>query len=259
MSWYKQIYPVIACDLSSQLHLDQYGPPPAGYEYVCYPLPFQPGQPEVGSIVYAQVMANIYRMSVNWSLGEPETNMAVTTHDWLFTPDGDPSEAQWAVPEGRMDTFLGAISDRISSLCHVVSYRWHELAGDGTGAETNQIRFTERNLPFNGHGLQAPQVSCSITEITDVRRRWGRFYLPFPTTNIFYDGRLAPGLAAILATPAAALLSQADPEWQAIVYGKVQPTTLPIRKVRVDDVPDIIRSRRWSGPSERATVDVPTT
>lgn len=256
MSWFKQIYLGLPCEVSQYEHELQFGAAPPGFEYVCYGLPFPPAGEDIGSIIYAQVMANIYRVAVEWHYGTPQTNMAVTTHDWLFTPDGNPSETQWTTIEGRIDSFATAINGLLASGCTIDSYRWRELNGDGSGPETPTIRFTEKSIGFAGGNMAPPQVACSVTEMTDVRRRWGRFYLPFIGSGLMSNGRIESQFVNTIAQAGAGLLTTSDPDWTPVVYGAIAPTILPIQSVRVDDVPDIIRSRRWSGPTVRSTIDV---
>lgn len=104
--------------------------------------------------------------------------------------------------------------------------------------------------------MGAPQVACSITEMTEVRRRWGRFYIPFLSRNFVDNGRVSSTFLPPIVNAAADLLSHADADWTPVVYGSGTPSALPVQAVRVDDVPDIIRSRRWSSTGVRQTVDV---
>jgi len=108
-------------------------------------------------------------------------------------------------------------------------------------------------------GVTLPaQVAVSCTLSTSVRRRWGRFYLPGPTASVldatnkgrwqhsFVDTTAADVNTFLLACIAAGAIPHV---WSPRGGGKPPATwlagdSLPVTGSRVDDIPDIIRSRR---------------
>lgn len=252
MSRESEVYMGVDCDMALFLHRTQYGDEGPHEQYICFPLPPGPGNVPIRQVIILY-MGTTYRCSVTYAFGDPETNLAVTTHDWRYGPDGDMPETKFQVLEGRLDTFFADLGDCISSGAAVVSYRWHKMKGDGSGPETGSVRFTEKDISFSGSGLLPPQVACSITEMTSDRRRWGRFYLPFLAPPLNSGGRLESSYAALIADSAESLYSLADADILPHVYGAKDPSSLPVRAVRVDDVLDIIRSRRWDSTGLRET------
>lgn len=113
-----------------------------------------------------------------------------------------------------------------------------------------------------------PQVAVTVTEIAGTKPHWGRFYLPAPhqiAANIY--GRLALAVQTDFADAADAMYTAmvAD-NIPIVVYRAPLPirekkngTELPARAgsawtvdtIQVDDVFDVIRSRRWKYPQLR--------
>lgn len=120
--------------------------------------------------------------------------------------------------------------------------------------------------PFTGSAspMQAPQVCCTVTEITAVRKAWGRIYFPAPTTqHTTSSGTFAAAfidkLAVGVQTLYESLLDQdvvpvvkttKSLEYMRLiplppVYDDIDVNFFhPVEAVQVDNVPDIQRRRR---------------
>ena len=118
-----------------------------------------------------------------------------------------------------------------------------------------------------------PQVAVAVTEIAGAKPYWGRFYLPAPVdSNLDQYGR-------ILTASAGAWADATDTLYQAlktaglhpVVYRRELPerektngATLPARdatawdveKIQIDDIFDVIRSRRFKQPLLRTQREI---
>lgn len=127
----------------------------------------------------------------------------------------------------------------------------------------------------SGNPSLPPQVACSVTEIAGQKKNWGRFYLPAPATAnatsvpvLTNAGRPAPVFQANVADFTDAMYEAALTSGKPhVVYRKHLPagrphqgsTELPDRpanaqtvdQIQVDDVFDVIRSRRWENATLR--------
>lgn len=112
-----------------------------------------------------------------------------------------------------------------------------DLAGTGTG------------LPL------PPQMSISVTFRTSQRKRWGRMYLPCPTTSwLSAGGRLDPAACTAIANATTFLTSRAQTGCALTVFSRVKWQHFDPVTIQVDDIYDVIRRRRFSQPTFRATV-----
>jgi len=133
---------------------------------------------------------------------------------------------------------------------------------------------TEKRFPFNltgppefsspesvpgagGTGCAAPQVAMSVTEVTPIRRSWGRFYLPFPDVGLYDQttGRWQPTHVDSIATAIQGVHnSLGAKEFQMVVpitqSQKQRVAALEqVTHIRIDNVPDVIRRRRFKHAS----------
>lgn len=132
------------------------------------------------------------------------------------------------------------------------------------------------NLPGQSNAVTLPpQVALSVTEKAGVKKNWGRFYLPAPSiqnaggqATMTVSGRPATtfmtDIADVTDTMYEAALTGNKP---FVVYRPLLPagrphkgsTELPerpanaqtVEQIQVDDVYDVIRSRRWEVPTLR--------
>jgi hypothetical protein len=142
---------------------------------------------------------------------------------------------------------------------------------DGPGIEPPQIPVFDQELNVAGTNVgdcMPPQTAVSVTEKAGSKLHWGRFYLPAPavTTSNTY-GRIGTVFQTAVADAADALYeSFITANVPAVVYRrelpereKVSGAVLPARDatawtvtdIQVDDVWDVIRSRRWKYPLTR--------
>jgi hypothetical protein len=205
-------------------------------------------------------------------------DVAVTTHDFRVA-DNDP----WPGESGSHYSHIvaafqsywnGLVGDGFmaASVCKPVEMRLYREDDDtppwGSPAYVGVI--TPTTTPSNP--ALPPQVACSITEFTDVQymegkrqqRHWGRYYLPgLSISALASDGSLASGVQDSIANRTQTLYEA----WHAarlqpiVRATNIAPNNVPaflsVKEIRVDNVLDIIRSRRYGSVTRRVTRDVP--
>ena len=243
-------------------HEAEYGPAPAGmvYDYMIWPDPGHlPGY--FFEIKCREYHMKTFRMVVNYEMGSPPTNSAVTTHDWMWLPNEDPPSNAYEAVEEKYDAFFTSALGLFASGAKVVGYRWSPWKDDYSKTDPS-IRFASRDMAIvfggasSGEAITAVphQIAMAVTEETDVRRRWGRFYLPFVRKGAIVadtSNRFSSAVCNAVGAAAVQLLETIEDEWQHVTVGEPSPKTLPTRFVRVDDVPDVIRSRRIETSAHR--------
>lgn len=204
---------------------------------------------------------------------------AVTTHHFLYAPAGTPSstwaEAQFLAVENALGAFWTSVKVYYTSRTVYKQVRWYK-AGPQIGLAGAPVRVVDPNVSGSGAATlfqMPPQVAMSVTEKTADPKSWGRFYMPAPesTTSETY-GRISAGLQTTLA-------NAADTLYEACVSSSVMPVVfstakasrtsaggttlpasaaraLPVHQLQVDDLFDVIRSRRWNTPLLRLQRDV---
>lgn len=221
----------------------------------------------------------------------------VTTHDFQINdavwPDaGGAGTHNAATLEGDFRAFwtslIGSSPSRIGAAVVPATYKWYR-EDDGKLPFGPAFRTQDIAAGLGGAGATCPpQVASTVTEITDWRKRWGRFYVPgIASPNLNADGSLTTAAVTHICTAATALynawrtrgvtpivLGSIDAGATSIygvplggmaggriykwISGSLEQTSkitlaLPVRRLRVDDVLDVQRSRRFQTPLQRVT------
>jgi len=104
-------------------------------------------------------------------------------------------------------------------------------------------------------GALPPQVSLSITFRTDKRKTWGRFYLPGPARSLCSDtGRIDSAAADSILNATHALTSRASSGGSLTVFSRKEWTHHDPQLIQIDDIFDVIRTRRYREPHFRKTL-----
>lgn len=194
--------------------------------------------------------------------GSGVSDDALTTHDfWTDASIGDTeSGAIWTA----VQTWWNSIRDRIAADVALKEARFY-YGYNGDGSPGTVDKSYTANLA--GEGLQGqlpPQVACSVTEIIDgdadapqARRHWGRFYIPgIDKGQLTAAGRLTSAAAADIATATQVLYNAWNTQGNPAIIWVKTPTVLThayVEAIRVDDVLDVIRRRRWESTLLRET------
>lgn len=99
-----------------------------------------------------------------------------------------------------------------------------------------------------------PQCAISVTFKTDQRKTWGRFYIPgFTESALDATGRLQATICQEIADATHGLTDRSVTAGALTVFSRKGWTHHDPQTIQVDDIVDVIRSRRFSMPKIRAT------
>lgn len=168
------------------------------------------------------------------------------------------TDTQKADAETDIDTLNSAIAGLQSNGMTWTELVWHDVTvGDQFYGPADRIALRS----VNGAAATArnpDQIAVSVTFRTSSRRHWGRVYLPGMNRNVFDPtyGRVSNAscdtLAAAFRTFALALEANTALT-QLLVYSHAHQAVMSIDEISVDNVPDVIRSRRPKEQSYRKT------
>lgn len=184
----------------------------------------------------------------------------------------------YSAVESAFDTLWATLKTFNPSSVVLAEYRWFKSGpewepADEDGPYNPAERSTARAVAgTNVSSTQLPpQLALTVTKIVSVRKRWGRVYLPAPMQSSLSDatGRLASAnLATILAAWVTFMNSCRTAGKRPVVFsrGKAGYTTpkgnvigahaataYEITQLRMDNLFDVQRRRRWDTPTVRTT------
>lgn len=216
----------------------------------------------------------------------PEDDAIITMH-FVKLAAGVPT-AEWLTAdfttiESAFDTFWATFKLSQRNTLTFKQFRWYatgpqiDEALGAPGRTGPPRRVVDRSVPgtgaSGGSNDTVPQVAVTLTERTSDKKAWGRIYLPAPQTGHF--GAAGRILTAWLTTVGNA----ADTFYEAcaaagtpiVVYSAAKPErptagggTLPARparaltvdQIQLDDLADVLRSRRWDTALLRLQRDI---
>jgi hypothetical protein len=216
-------------------------------------------------------------------------DVAVTTHDF-HKDSGDHTDSECDTIAAAYAAFWAALcvssagSGLINTGTTLTELRFYKgYDGDGSPGAVDYVK-TYSSAGLNVGSMCPPQVSCTVTELTDSRRHWGRFYLPGITSNALNpDGTLKSTIVTSVAnaaenfyeavgamagttpvvwgrkTSSISYLAVAPPRWRpswvfpssSVSVG--DPIAMAVQSIRVDEILDIQRRRRWESTLNRVT------
>lgn len=177
---------------------------------------------------------------------------AMTTHlDFLNLTNGNPddtwTDADFTTLETLISTFIQATQANYNGKVVFDSVRWYRV-GPGVVPPNPAIRIKVFGFPGTGTNALPPQVGASITFKTVPRRQWGRMYMPWnalPLTSP--EGRFSSARVDEVGAAMNSLVTNAiAAEFPPVIYSAVRGKAYTVETVQVDDVPDVIRSRRFN-------------
>lgn len=172
-------------------------------------------------------------------------------------PDSTWTTGDYTTVETLMDTYLATQMDHTANWLTVSEYRWYvrefgELGDKPFVDHGPPVRSQAKTMVGTGANLGAAQTAITVTERTAWARHWGRFYLPMsPLQSIIQaGGRLtSAGTVSLASAYQGFLASLASSDFQMVVP-VTQVDKAPVRdlltvsSVQVDDIIDVMRSRR---------------
>lgn len=156
----------------------------------------------------------------------------------------------------RLDSWWQNVMVGTSNKLTLREYRFYDVPSTPGANMGDPVEVVVRANPGTSTGKALPpQCAVSVTFKTDKRKTWGRFYLPGWTDSyLMPNGRLDPGICPQIATWTQGLTARAGTGAALVVFSRKEWTHHDPQQVQVDDIIDIIRSRRFSSPTIRANV-----
>lgn len=202
----------------------------------------------------------------------------MTTHHFMNITGGVP-DASWVTAdytsiETKFDTMWGSILDRYHTSYVLSELNWradgpafrpHTPAPGGALAPT--LRTVARSAAGTGTGQPLPpQCAVSVTEVTaakftvedvegsgaQLRNRWGRFYLPAIGSDQIIGGRVATTASDDIADAVEIFYNACRAaDLFPVMYSPTTGNAWSVDEIHVDDIIDVIRSRRFVTPLTR--------
>jgi len=180
------------------------------------------------------------------------------------------STGHYTQNETALNTWWTAVKPYVSANHTLAEYRWYRMSFRNPMSVDH--RFNDSGPPLRVTTVGTPgtdatssynpyQVAASITFKTGHRTHWGRVYLPgLANQRIGSTSRISTACCDALAnatdTMLGTMLTNEDflfiPSTQS--DGVLAPAMLSISAIQVDDVPDVIRSRRPRTTTYRKTL-----
>lgn len=177
---------------------------------------------------------------------------AVTTHvDFLNLTNGQPddtwTDADFTTVEQMINDMLTTIRPYHTTKVICTQVRWYRV-GPGILPPNPAIRISGFASPGSATVGNAPQVAASVTLKTVPRKQWGRMYLPLNASSIEVgDGRFNAAAVDTVGSAVAGMVNSAvNAQFPPVIFSKVRGKAYTVETVQMDDVPDVIRSRRFN-------------
>jgi hypothetical protein len=197
--------------------------------------------------------------------GNVQEDVAVCTLHLVNLTDGELDDTwttgDYLAAETALHDFWFAIRGLYTVSTRLREYRWYRFNPSQPFAGAPLRVGTEDNTGTNGGAELPPQVAISVTEKTSRRKSWGRFYLPAPAyTTLAADGGVigADALNTIHSAALAMYRALVAADLHPVVYSKPRARALAVQRIQVDDLYDVVRSRRWDRPTTRIDQPVAT-
>lgn len=202
----------------------------------------------------------IRKVQIVWrrtSLGGVDEDVAVVSLHFINITSGavDPTwvTGDFTTIESALDTWWTTIKAGVTSNVTLSEYRWYHVRPGSLSGDA--VRITSRSVAGTATavGTMPPQVAMSVTFKTALRKRWGRIYLPGMSTSKLDTGMIAAAWVASVATATETLFNTCRAaDMEPVVYSPTDARAFPILQVQVDDLWDVIRSRRYGRPTVKA-------
>lgn len=177
---------------------------------------------------------------------------AMTTHlDFLNLTNGSPddtwNDADFVTLETLLTTWWQGLAGLMFNKTVLDELRWYRV-GPGIVPPNPAIRIHDMNITGTSASSLPPQVAASITFKTVPRRQWGRMYMPFlGLTALSADGRFQSSSIDAVAAITRTLFNDAiAADFPPVIYSPTRGKAYTIETVQIDNVPDVIRSRRFN-------------
>lgn len=243
-----------------------------------------------GDVAIYEGAFELAKLQVSWNrtpmVGVVQDPDMCTFHFLNFTDgevDDSWSSADYAQVESAFGAFWTAIKDHYDSTIELSEYLWR-MDGPDHRPFGDSLSPTQRITPVTGQqgiGVSSPlppQCALTVTEVTtaffDVagvgvpghapgtgrtqrRNRWGRFYLPAPMRDEVAHGRFNSAITTDVANSVQTFYNACiAADFLPVMYSPTTGKAWSIDEIRVDDIVDVVRSRRFVTPITRTPRDL---
>lgn len=177
--------------------------------------------------------------------------------DFLNITGGSPDDSWTSGDFTTMDTHVlnlwGAMSTYITTSYTLREVRWYRI-----GPGVNPPNPPEHVVTVGAAGTSSsdelpPQNALSLTFRTADRKRWGRTYMPGLTTAILdtHGIALAASVDALGAAIDTIFAATIGDDFHPVVYSPTTQAANYMEKLQIDNLTDVIRSRRWRNATHK--------
>lgn len=217
------------------------------------------------------------KLTAKWTRtfsGAPTQDAAVITMHFLNLTAGNPDStwttADYTTVETAFDTFWATLTGKYVPGVVLAELNWR---ADGPAYRPKgsllspTLRTVARNVPGTAVGqMLPPQAAMTVTEVTaakytafdvegvgdQLRNRWGRFYLPAMDVQVLGNGRFLTTHTGTVATSTQAMYNTCvAADLIPVMYSPTTGSSWSITEVHVDDIIDVVRSRRFDSALNR--------
>lgn len=180
-------------------------------------------------------------------------DVVTNTYDFLNITSGaiDSSwtTADYQAVEGYLRTMYAALVSWFPSTWSVREFRWHLLPDPAGDTAARRVAPPSSSVTGSATASVPPQIACTLTKQTASRKHWGRVYLgPISQSALAgstTSGRFSTTYVDAIAAAGNTLRSTCQlNDFPMVVYDRARLHFATVDSVRVDDIPDVIRSRR---------------
>lgn len=174
-------------------------------------------------------------------------------------------DADFVAIEGYVDTWWTAVKARCADKIILDEYRWYKfgpslpVSAKGNEEPGPPVRVTDKNVAGSVTTFNPMpwQVAATVTFKTAIRKRWGRIYVAgFSSDQVDTYARIPSAMRTVLANATDALFASASAaDYAPVVYSPTRRSAYGIEAVQVDDVWDVIRSRRSRETAARTIIN----
>lgn len=229
---------------------------------------------EGSELVLAQYTGSfeLRELSVLWlrdpTSSDPQDVAMCTFHLLNITagaPDASWITADYTTCEARFDTWWTAIKPQYPPQTVLHEYVWRPdgpaFKPFGASLSPTLRRVAKAVAGTEVSGMQLPpQVAVTVTERTaaqyvahdvegvgeQTRKRWGRFYLPPPTHLSLSNGRVHSAFRSAVSAATTTLYNGLRTDgFIPVMYSPTTGNAWSVDELAIDDVYDVIRSRRF--------------
>lgn len=190
----------------------------------------------------------------------PALDPATMHFDFMNITSGAPDDT-WTTTdftnlETALKAFYTSLTGQMQGLNKFTTVSWHRVGPSAPIPNpAERISTVTATQPTGTANAVPPQVASSITFRTGVRKSWGRTYLPVGA-SFLTDGRLNNATTDAIAGAADTLLkAAATNDFYLVVWSKHLNSALAVEAVECDNVPDIIRRRRFKTQTYRKIIN----